>query len=153
FAAYLGGAEDPYPVVKKLGRSVALIGLSSAIATAPHLASGRVGKDQRDRAQEILRDPEIAPRLKVLALHHPPDPRFQKGSGRLRSLADTREILALAAEGNVRLILHGHEHGGMRYEVQDKERQWRCDVFDAGSATSLSKDPHRAARYNLYTFD
>jgi 3',5'-cyclic AMP phosphodiesterase CpdA len=152
FADYLGGAEDPYPVVKRLG-GVALIGLSSAISTAPHLATGRVGEAQRKKTAALLGEPDIRERFLVLALHHPPDPRFQKGRGRFRGLADTQEILALCAEHKVRMILHGHEHGGTRYEVVDPGRGWRCEVFDAGSATAISNDRHRQARYNVYTFD
>src|SRR5205085_424176 len=33
FADYLGGSDDPYPIVKRLGESVAIVGLSTAIAT------------------------------------------------------------------------------------------------------------------------
>jgi 3',5'-cyclic AMP phosphodiesterase CpdA len=132
---------------------VAIVGLSSAIATAPHLATGRVGEAQRRKAAALLGEPDIRERFLVLALHHPPDPRFQKKRGRFRALADTAEILELCAEHKVRMILHGHEHGGTRYEVVDPKRGWQCEVFDAGSATALSADKHQRARYNVYTFD
>ncbi len=146
FAEYLRSAT--YPIVRFLGESVAVIGVSSAVATGPYLANGRVGDAQRERLQALLSREDIKNRHKVLALHHPPQPSFQKHNGLWRGLDDHRELRELAAACGVGTILHGHEHRGFCHTVTVGD--WRCMVYDAGSATSGS--PHYGARYNVYTF-
>lgn len=157
FADYIGASiERPYeafPYVKRLGETVAVVALSSAVATPPGVASGKLGEAQLLRTQEMLQRVSQEGRWVVLAVHHPPDRRFQKAGGRLRELEDSKELLRIAAEAKVHMIVHGHEHRGLQHVISDPATGWRCQVFDAGSSTALSLHPERCARYNVYTFD
>jgi 3',5'-cyclic AMP phosphodiesterase CpdA len=142
FAEYL---PQGFPWVRSLGEHAVLVGLSSAVPTWLFHAGGKLGETQRQQAEAILGDSAHAQKMRIVAMHHPPDPARQKHKGRMRALSDAKESLALFARAGVGLILHGHEHSGLWYEIDDPSG-WRCQVYDAGSATSGHK-----ARYNLYT--
>jgi 3',5'-cyclic AMP phosphodiesterase CpdA len=143
FADYLPARGFPW--VRSLGEHAVLVGLSSAVPTWLFHAGGALGEAQRQQAEALLGDAAHAQKLRIVAMHHPPDPARQKHGGRLRSLADSKEALGLFARAGVGLIWHGHEHSGLWYELDDPSG-WRCQVYDAGSATSGHK-----ARYNVYT--
>jgi 3',5'-cyclic AMP phosphodiesterase CpdA len=153
FEDYVGKSEEAFPYVRRFGEKLAIVALSSAVATPPPLATGRLGQGQRDRLKELLKGLSQEGRFVVLAMHHPPDKRFQKSGGRMRHMEDWRDLLKLAADANVPMIAHGHEHRGWQHKVQDPKSGWSCQVFDAGSGTALSSNPERCARYNVYTFD
>ena len=157
FGDYLGtqtnGPEQAFPYVRRFGERLAIVALSSAVATPPPLATGRLGGPQRERLKELLGGLSQEGRFVVLAVHHPPDKRAQKAGGRMRHMEDSLELLKLAAEAKVPMIAHGHEHRGWQHTIQHAESGWSCQVFDAGSGTALSSNPERCARYNVYTFD
>jgi 3',5'-cyclic AMP phosphodiesterase CpdA len=152
FADYIGKSEQAFPYVRRFGERLAIVALSSAVATPPPLATGRLGEAQRARLRELLGLLSQEGRFVVLAVHHPPDKRAQKAGGRMRHMEDALDLLKLAAEAKVPMIAHGHEHRGWQHTIQDASG-WSCQVFDAGSGTALSSNPERCARYNLYTFD
>lgn len=142
FAEY----HDSIPYARPLGEHAVLIGVSSAVPTWLLGASGAIGEEQQRKIEALLLDPAHRGKLLVVAMHHPPEPRLQKNGGRLRALKDAAAAQSIFARAKVGIILHGHEHSGLRYEISDG-RGWRADVYDAGSATS-----GHHARYNVYTF-
>jgi 3',5'-cyclic AMP phosphodiesterase CpdA len=151
FAEYLPKPEEAFPYVRRFGKSLAIVALSSAVATPPPLATGRLGGAQLERTKALLQELSSEGRFVVLAVHHPPDKRFQKSGGRMRHMEDALSLLQIAAEAKVPMIAHGHEHRGWQYSLRHND--WSCQVFDAGSGTALSSDPERCARYNVYQFN
>lgn len=97
------GSDVSYPVVRRFD-GVEVIGLCSAVPTAPLLASGRIGKAQLERLQALLNTPFDGAR--ILMLHHPPLPGM---ISRRKALADAAALDLLLA-GNVDLVVHGHGH-------------------------------------------
>jgi 3',5'-cyclic AMP phosphodiesterase CpdA len=100
-------AVSPFPFIRRKGH-VALIGISSAVASAPFLATGRVGEEQTRRLSALLADARSEGLFRVVLIHHPPkliDPRDQ-----WRKLTDGRRFRAAIERHGAELILHGHDH-------------------------------------------
>ncbi len=104
---WLGDAgETVFPQVRVRGPA-AIFNLCSAVPTAPHLATGRLGEDQLQRLDAALADPAYADLFRIVVLHHPP----HKGAVSKRKALDDQEALrAVLAKHGADLILHGHAH-------------------------------------------
>ncbi|KSB91228.1 metallophosphoesterase [Caulobacter vibrioides] len=107
WTAWLGDDEDAaFPQVRLRG-PVAIINLCSAVPTALHLATGRLGERQLERLEALLADPAHADRFKVVLLHHPPTAGAVTGRKELDDQAGLRAVLARRGAD---LVLHGHAH-------------------------------------------
>jgi len=89
-------------------RHIALIGISSAVASAPFMATGRVGSDQTRRLVPLLEEARAEGRFRILLIHHPPK-MILPDSG-WRKLTDGRRFRSIIERHGAELILHGHEH-------------------------------------------
>lgn len=99
--------EALFPFMRRK-RYVALIGVSSAVATAPFMATGRVGRSQTERLGRLLDEARAEGLFRVILIHHPPklvDPRRA-----WRKLTDGRRFRRAVERHGAELILHGHEH-------------------------------------------
>ena len=93
-----------WPYVQRHGMA-SLIGLRSAVPTAPLLASGRLGTAQRERLARVLGEERAAGQIRILMLHHP----VADGAVSSRkALRDRRELRAVLREQGADLVLHGH---------------------------------------------
>lgn len=84
---------------------VALIGLNSALPTAPLLARGLLGAQQLQRLEAILHEEGNAGRIRVVLLHHP------VADGAVswrRALSDRAALRAVIRRAGAELVLHGH---------------------------------------------
>jgi 3',5'-cyclic AMP phosphodiesterase CpdA len=105
-----GEREDgeTYPFAQKVG-PLWLIGVNSSTYNILTFdATGRVGAPQRERLRRLLAKLPQGPR--VLVTHYPYAVRSGKPEPRWHRLHDWRETAKIAAEGGVRLWLHGHRH-------------------------------------------
>jgi 3',5'-cyclic AMP phosphodiesterase CpdA len=109
--------ERGFPWVKHVGDDVVIIGLTTAIPTPWFFANGRVGKDQRDRLEAILEDPEIkgSGKFVIVLLHHPLANEPHHRLYFMRSLKDAGALLDVLKRGGVSMVLHGHNH--IRYSA------------------------------------
>jgi 3',5'-cyclic AMP phosphodiesterase CpdA len=99
------GAEG-YPWLK-VRCHVALIGLSSAVPTGPLMAWGRLGQEQIDKAEMLLRYAQKRGLKRVVLIHHPPHIGGAKAG---RELKDAAAFEAMISEAGAELVLHGHNH-------------------------------------------
>lgn len=98
--------EARFPQVRVRG-PVAIFNLCSAVRTAPHLATGRLGEDQLRRLDALLGDPAYASLFRLVVLHHPP----HKGAvSKRKALEDQEALRAILAKRGADLVLHGHAH-------------------------------------------
>lgn len=97
---------DQFPFVRRRGE-VALIGLSSAITTAPFLATGRVGTPQLHALPELLDRLAADGLFRVVLIHHPP---VSKPSHRFKRLMDADKFRDVLRRHGAELVLHGHDH-------------------------------------------
>ncbi len=84
---------------------VALIALSSGVATGPFMATGKLGAPQLARLAALLEQTRDA--FRVVLIHHPPlSPRRRH----LRRLIDGADLRGVLAAKGAELLLHGHDH-------------------------------------------
>lgn len=124
---------------------VAFVGLSSACASLPLLATGRLGKNQLRRLQTLLQQTARQGLFRVLLIHHPPLPTTVDWRKRLIDNAALRTVLM---EEGVELILHGHAHRAVQGQLQTRYAQ--APVVGIPSASAFGHRPGRRAQYCLY---
>lgn len=159
FAAYqtpdletpgVGGAGDAraaYPFVRVRG-GVALVGVSSCVATGDMGAWGEVGEAQRERLEAALANPALAGKTRVVLIHHPP---VLIKHGEDRNLKDRAALAAVLARTGADLVLHGHDHADERATLEGPGGA-KIPVVGAGSA-SYAGGPERRSRYNVYEIE
>ncbi len=139
-----------YPCVKLRG-PVAIIALSSAVPRPPFISAGYLGHDQVRALESVLAHPEVARRVAVILVHHPPvdtRPRpFQLRDG-LVDAAALRTALAPLSHG---LVLFGHLHARFRCELPTQSGS--VDVVCASGAALDHPDDAIRAGFNLYTIE
>ena len=130
-----------FPWLRRRG-GMALIGLSSAVASRPGLAVGAVGATQRARLATLLARTRAEGLARVVMVHHPPLDGTVTARKRLRDAAELRAVLA--HEG-VEMVLHGHSHRSHMQALETTDGP--APVIGVPSASSMHLE---AAAYNLY---
>ena len=135
----------PFPFLRRRG-PLALIGVSSAVPTAPLMATGKLGRVQLDALDSILAQLASEQAFRVLLVHHPlhSDSRFKR-------LTDSRQLRALLKRHGVELVLHGHDHihSTMWFDGTDG----KIPAIGVPSASALAHRHYPAAAYNLFSID
>jgi 3',5'-cyclic AMP phosphodiesterase CpdA len=134
-----------FPFVRRRG-PLALIGVSSAVPTPPLMATGWLGRAQRDALDAILSKLSVEQAFRVLLVHHP----LRSDSSHKR-LTDSDALLALLQRHGVELILHGHDHihSTMRFEGP----HGRIPAVGVPSASSVAHGHIPAAAWNLFSIE
>jgi 3',5'-cyclic AMP phosphodiesterase CpdA len=129
----------------RVRNGVALIGLSSARATAPFLATGSLGGAQLQRLRVLLEQAAGQHLFRVVLLHHPPRPEDEKWRKRL---TDGKALCDVLGRTGAELVLHGHSHRSLHNELGAGSR--RIPVFGIPSASAIGGHAGRGAQYYLY---
>lgn len=142
-----GDAQAPnaaatFPYLRQRG-PVALIGVSTAIATPPFMATGKVGEPQIARIAKMLEETRTRNLFRVVMIHHPPLP-----SGRHKRLVDAAAFRRAIAAVGAELIIHGHDHVHSLVRIAGNEG-W-VPVVGVPSASAAAGAKQRAGAYNLY---
>ena len=152
WAPYLSGdapsaitGMDCFPSVRVHG-DVAMIGVNSAVATPPFMATGLVGELQMARLADILESCGNRGLCRVVAIHHPPVPGTEKWRKRL---ADAPALAQTLETHGAELLLHGHSHKPLRETLQTSRAA--IPAIGLPSASSISRDPDRTGAYHLCT--
>jgi 3',5'-cyclic AMP phosphodiesterase CpdA len=140
--------QASFPYLRRRG-PIALVGLSSAVPTAPFLATGKLGRRQIAAAEEILfalgSDPMI---FRVILIHHPPHVR---GAPSGRNLTDAPRFEAMIGRVGAELILHGHNHVGSLTHLPGPRGP--VPVVGAPSASARGGTLTHKAGYHLFAID
>ncbi|MGH3263686.1 MAG: metallophosphoesterase family protein, partial [Trebonia sp.] len=144
--AHAGDAET-YPFVQ-IREPLALIGVSSAVATGDLGAWGQIGETQLSKLEAILAAPELRSLTRVVLLHHPP---VLHKDGEHRNLRDREALAAVLARAGAELVLHGHDHADQRAELPGPDGA-KIPIIGAGSA-SYAGGPDRRSRYSVYEIE
>jgi 3',5'-cyclic AMP phosphodiesterase CpdA len=97
-------ADGAWPYVHRR-HGLALIGVNSALPTAPLLARGRIGTAQLARLEDILHEERRSGRVRVVLVHHAP---ADAAANWRRALADRAALRAVLARAGAEIVLHGH---------------------------------------------
>lgn len=125
---------------------LALIGLSTAVPTAPFMATGTLGQPQIDALDRMLEHLSGAGLFRVLLIHHPLRSKHSH-----KRLTDSEALQAVLKRHGVELILHGHDHihSTMWFEGPDG----RIPAIGVPSASSIAHGHKPAAAYNLFAIE
>src|ERR1043165_888296 len=107
WAPYMSGdsGEPGFPYVRHRG-PIALIGLSTAVATPVFMATGRLGGLQLAKLGELLEQLGQEKIFRVVLIHHPPVSKAK----RHKLLTDAAQFIRVIAAQGAELVLHGHDH-------------------------------------------
>jgi 3',5'-cyclic AMP phosphodiesterase CpdA len=137
---------NPFPFVRRIGE-VAIISCSSAVPTAPWLATGRFDKAQAARLARILRLLGDGGYFRVVLIHHPPNvENFHPRLG-LYGAPLFRKVIA---EAGAEMVLHGHTHRSSIYAIAGPKAEVPVIGVAAAGAAQHEQMVHDPARYNLF---
>jgi 3',5'-cyclic AMP phosphodiesterase CpdA len=142
-AKKIGVAGAAFPYLRRRG-DLAIIGLSTAIPTAPFLATGRLGKAQLMEFEHLLKTAREEHRFRVVLIHHPPAGRHSPHE----VLTDARAFRTIVAREGAELVLHGHKHKAMLQQIAGPDHA--VNVVGVPSASNPGSNPERGGAYNLY---
>ncbi len=136
-----------FPYVRRFGE-IALIGLSSAVPTAPFVAAGRLGAEQRSELSQALDRLKKEELFRIVLIHHPPLPGQTSWRRALRDAPALRDILT---RYGAELVLHGHNHEQTVLECETVSGP--AVIVGVPSASEAVDGRIPAARYNEYAID
>jgi 3',5'-cyclic AMP phosphodiesterase CpdA len=147
WAPWMSGEGTPgrFPILVRKG-VVSFIGLSSAVPTAPGLASGRLDPGQLSRLPEILAS--TSHDFRVVLIHHPP--RLTGDSWR-RKLSNAGPLLEILRVHGAELILHGHLQKPVRDEIPGPAGG--IPVFGAGSASLIEENNGNSGHFHGFQLE
>jgi 3',5'-cyclic AMP phosphodiesterase CpdA len=147
FEQYLSGDAGAdgalFPFVRRRG-PLALLGMSSAVPTAPLMATGRLGRAQLDALDRHLAQLSTDEAFRVLLVHHP-----LHSDSRMKRLTDSKALRAVLKRRGVELVLHGHDHIHSTMWFEGADRQ--IPAIGVPSASALAHRHYPAAAYNLFS--
>lgn len=138
------GPEDRFPVLRRRG-AVGFVNLSSAVPTAPLLASGRLGGAQIERAAAALDALRREGLFRVVAIHHPPVPGVVSGR---KGLSDSHDFATMLRAAGAELVVHGHCHHSHFAHLRGPRGP--IPVVGVASASAPRDARGRHARWHLY---
>jgi 3',5'-cyclic AMP phosphodiesterase CpdA len=133
-----------YPFFQRHG-DLAIIGVSTAIASLPLYAVGQVGADQLVRLSKLLEATGAAGLRRVVLIHHPV---VDGVSGARHDLVDRSGFARVLAEHGADLVLHGHEH--VTIDTTLPGPAGPIPIHGISSGTSVSAKPGREACFSVY---
>ena len=136
-----------FPYLRRRG-PLALVGLSSAIPTAPFVATGRIRRTQTKLAEAMLKQLADEPALRVVMVHHPP---HVGGAPAGRNLTDAGRFERMIGRVGADLIIHGHNHTGSIAHIEGP--RGLVPVIGAPSASARGGTLLHRAGYHLYTVE
>ncbi|WP_265516996.1 metallophosphoesterase family protein [Nitratireductor luteus] len=154
WAPFMTGDRSPPPTGRRgfpymrVRGTVAMIGLSSARATAPFLASGHFSDGQARKLAALLDEARERGLFRVVMIHHPPVRGATHAAKRLYGISRFQKIVR---RHGAELVLHGHTHVATVHRIDGPGGPVPVvGVAAAGQADGSAKTP---AHYNLFEID
>ncbi len=147
--AYMSGDDPitglpPFPYLR-VRDNVAIIGVNSAQATMPLMATGYFLPEQARRLNDLLEYCDIKGLFRVVMIHHPPFPKATHWYKRLIGASRFRNVIQ---KQGAELILHGHTHLDTKNQI--KGPNGPVPVICVPSASQGPGGKRPASRYNLF---
>ena len=141
WSAWMGDDDGDFPRLR-IRDGVAIINLCSAIPTAPHLATGRLGAAQLAKLDRMLAEQRDL--IRVVLIHHPPTKGVVAGR---KALEDQEDLRTLLLRHGADLVLHGHTHEALVGSLPGPDGV-TIPVLGVPSASALGQRGHPAARWH-----
>lgn len=133
-----------FPYLRRRG-PLAIIGVCSAKATAPFMASGDFKKKQAEQLGILLKQTGEEGLCRVVLIHHPP---ILGATSPHKRLFGIRRFQRVIQSFGAELVLHGHTHLTTQYRIQGPESA--VPVICVPSASQEFGAHKPAARYNIF---
>ncbi|WP_455465671.1 metallophosphoesterase family protein [Bartonella sp. B39] len=137
----------PFPYMR-IRSNVAIIGVSSAIATPPFQASGYFGKKQAQTLSQLLNEAAMRNLFRIVMIHHPP---FYHATAWHKKLWGIERFLGIIKRHGCELVLHGHTHLPTLNSV--KGTTGKIPVVGVASASQAFGDKKPPAGFNLFAIE
>ena len=124
---------------------LAIVGLNSALPTAPFVASGALGFEQLERLEKLLAELARGHHFRLLLIHHPP---LRGELSRRRSLDDAEALAAVLSRTGADLVVHGHLHRTRIGTMPGPSGP--IPVVGVRSASDQGSKPGKRACYHLF---
>lgn len=142
-----GENDVGFPYLRRRG-PLALIGLTTAVPSAPFMATGRIGRAQLAGLDALLAKLKTEPLCRVVLIHHP----LRSAPGRWSArLTDAHALIDILTHHGVDLVLHGHDH--RHATVWFEGARGRFASIGVPSASASFGGHHQAAAYQLISFE
>jgi len=132
-----------FPFVRRRG-ALALIGLSTAVATGPFMATGFMDHKQADAFATALAETGREGLCRVVLIHHPPLASLTTWP---RRLINASLFQAAVAKHGAELILHGHNHRTSIARMDGPKGP--VPVIGAAAPSIMPNRYHPGGAYNL----
>lgn len=132
-----------FPYLRVRG-DVALIGVSTARATAPFMATGFFREDQSIRLRRLLHRTRQRGLFRVVMIHHPPVRFLVPQHKRLMGITRFQNVIR---DHGAELVLHGHSHDPTLSWIDG--RSGRVPVVGVAAAGQAPGGAHAPAQFNL----
>lgn len=140
--------SDTFPYLR-VRNNVALIGLTSARASAPFMATGYFKSEQAARLAALLDQTRRQGLCRVLMIHHPPVRAAVPQHKRLLGIGRFQRIVR---NHGAELVIHGHSHMPSLFHIEGAERKPVPVVGVAATGQAVGgRKP--AAQWNLIQID
>jgi 3',5'-cyclic AMP phosphodiesterase CpdA len=143
-AGSISSLAELFPTLR-IRHRIALIGISTAQPSAPHLATGAIGADQLKKLESILKQLNGQRLFRIILIHHPPIPGVVNWR---RSLTDAPFLQTMLERYGIELVLFGHAHKTAQGDLATPAGL--IPAMGAPSASSLRRSDTRRSRYYLY---
>ena len=146
-----GSNADPEPgdfPYLRLRENVAIIGVNTARATAPFMATGYFGATQAHRLAQMLDETGENGLFRVVLIHHPPVRRITTRLKRLFGIGLFQEVVR---RHGAELVLHGHTHEASLHHIAGPSRS--VPVVGVSAVAQGYGGRRPAARFNLFTIN
>jgi 3',5'-cyclic AMP phosphodiesterase CpdA len=141
-------AAAAFPFLRRRGE-VTLVGLSTAVASPPTFATGKLGRRQTEALGGVLGG--LAPdACCVVLLHHPPVATM---TDYRRRLVDADRFARALQRGRVDLVLCGHQHVFQLGALPTDGGARSTPVVGAPSASLHGGDRHHEGGYIIYDLE
>jgi 3',5'-cyclic AMP phosphodiesterase CpdA len=117
------------------------------------MATGKLGKAQRDAFAELLRETGAKGLARVVLIHHPP---IAGVTPPLRGLSDAVAFRRVVRNFGAEAILHGHTHQQAVRSLPSRAARTvggAVPILGAPSAAAAARDPRYRAAYHLVRLD
>lgn len=142
--APLNSTAKSFPYMR-IRENVAILGVSTAEATAPFFATGTFNRGQALRLAKMLETARALGLFRVVLIHHPP---ISGATSWHKRLIGKQFFSKVMREVGAELVLHGHTHLDTLYWLKGPEKQIPVVGVPSASQAPGSKNP--ASRYNLF---
>lgn len=142
-------SHETFPYLRVRGK-VALIGITSARASAPFMATGYFKQGQAARLRKLLDETKKQGLFRLLMIHHPPVRAAVPQHKRLLGISRFQRVVR---DHGAELVIHGHSHLPSLFHIEGPVRGKPVPVVGVAATGQAPGGSKPAAQWNLIEID